>query len=215
METPQDPRRRINFQEKVANNSPPPVYRVRQIPIQSLSGSIDSPGSSKQAGEAWWEKGRQSHYAPAGKMAERQEQVSHRPYQHHLKVINRVTQVIYFLSGLVEVLLALRFLLRFLNVEAGSGFTSFIYNFTAPFVAPFKDIFNDQTRKGAGVLEFSTLVAMAVYSQVVRGLAMLLFGFLGRRVTAKKFTLLPSADFRFTGNRKNPLLINKVYQNER
>jgi hypothetical protein len=61
-------------------------------------------------------------------------------------------------------LLGLRFVLRLLGASSASGFVSFIYTVTYPFVAPFFGMFRTQFGYGVARLEFETLVAMAAYA---------------------------------------------------
>lgn len=50
--------------------------------------------------------------------------------------------MIWLATGALDVLLAIRFLLRVLGALIGAGFVQFIYSVTAPLVAPFQGIFN-------------------------------------------------------------------------
>lgn len=82
-------------------------------------------------------------------------------------------QIIYYILGLVEILLAFRFVFRLLGANQGSGFVSFIYSITGVFMAPFRAIF-PTIAEGVSALEWSILVAMVVYATVAWGLAYLL-----------------------------------------
>lgn len=74
----------------------------------------------------------------------------------------RGAQFARLILGLVETLLAIRFVLKLLGLKADYGFTGFIYNATQPFVSPFlKTIGIYQTKDG--VLEWVTLLAMVAY----------------------------------------------------
>jgi hypothetical protein len=76
----------------------------------------------------------------------------------------RGTQVVWYLAGLLEIILAFRFLLRLFGANPDAGFTSIIYSLSAPFVAPFMAVFNIQRVEGsASVVEWTTLLAMLVY----------------------------------------------------
>lgn len=89
------------------------------------------------------------------------------------KPLYRGTQVVWYVLGLVEVLLAFRFVLKLLGANAGAGFTSFIYGVTAPFAAPFVTVF--KVSKAAGsVFEWTTILAMFVYFVVAWGIVKLL-----------------------------------------
>jgi len=175
MDAPQDPQRRANNNEEGSNYQSPPVYRAPEVVRQPVPQTLDSQSSYSQAGEAHVETKRQSYFDPAGNLVEKQEQIVDDPYQRRFNLVNRSTQIIYFVLGLVEVMLGLRFLLRLIDAEATTGFTSFIYNFTNPFVVPFNGIFNDQTLNRGGILELSTVVAMVIYALVAYGIAKLLY----------------------------------------
>ncbi len=74
-----------------------------------------------------------------------------------------LTNVIWFVSGVILILLAFRFLLTLLGANSGNGFADFIYFTSHPFVAPFFGLFSYQQQFGAAHFEAYTLVAMAVY----------------------------------------------------
>lgn len=80
------------------------------------------------------------------------------------KAIFRTYQVIWYILGVIEVVLAFRVLLKLLGASTLSGFTNFIYAVSDPFALPF-----------AGILgvSASTLIAMAVYAIVAYGLVAL------------------------------------------
>lgn len=89
------------------------------------------------------------------------------------KVIFRAYQVIWYILGVIEVLLAFRVVLKLLGANPASGFTSFIYAVSGPFAIPFLGIL--PTARAAGsVFEWSTLIAMAVYAVIAWGLVKLL-----------------------------------------
>jgi hypothetical protein len=85
----------------------------------------------------------------------------------------RGTQIVWYILGLVEVLLAFRFVLKLLGANAGAGFTNFIYMITAPFAAPFVTVFHVSKAAGS-VFEWTTILAMFVYYVVAWGLIKLL-----------------------------------------
>lgn len=88
------------------------------------------------------------------------------------KVIFRAYQIIWYILGVVEVLLAFRFVLRFLGANPDTGFTSFIYNLSAPFALPFRGVIR-ATQVGNSTIEWSTLIAMIVYLIIAYGLVKL------------------------------------------
>ena len=84
----------------------------------------------------------------------------------------RATQIIYFIFGAIEALLAVRFTLLLLGANEASGFVRLIYGLSRPFVLPFQGIFGEPAL-GASVLEWASLVGIIVYALVAYGLARL------------------------------------------
>lgn len=92
---------------------------------------------------------------------------------------SRVTaaNAIWFIVGVIEVLLGLRFVLKLLGANPNSGFVDFIYSLSDVFVAPFKGIFSTATANGdvvKSLFEPATLVAMLIYLLLGWGLVKLL-----------------------------------------
>lgn len=78
------------------------------------------------------------------------------------KPLYRGTQVVWYILGVIEILLAFRIVLKMLGANPGAGFTSFIYGITYPFTAPFLSVFRVSQVAGS-VFEWTTLLAMFVY----------------------------------------------------
>lgn len=78
------------------------------------------------------------------------------------KPLYRGTQIVRYILGLIEVLLAFRFVLKLLGANPAAGFTSFIHGATYIFVAPFLNVFHVTEVEGS-VFEWTTLLAMLVY----------------------------------------------------
>lgn len=74
----------------------------------------------------------------------------------------RGTQVVWYVLGILEALLALRFVLRLLGANPAAGFSTFIYGITYPFLAPFMAVFHT-TRLAGSAFDWSTLLAMLIY----------------------------------------------------
>jgi len=74
-----------------------------------------------------------------------------------------VTQIIWAILGLLEVLLGLRFMLKLIAANPDSGFAALIYGITKPFLAPFTALVGTP-QSGGTILEVTTLIAMAVYA---------------------------------------------------
>jgi hypothetical protein len=82
-------------------------------------------------------------------------------------------RIVYYVLGVIEVLLGLRFVLRMLGANAQSAFVQFIYSVSAIFMAPFTAVFKTTVAEGAK-LEWSILVAMAVYALIAWGIVALI-----------------------------------------
>lgn len=93
------------------------------------------------------------------------ETVAADPYDSRRATVDRVVQAVYLAFGVLEGLLAIRFILKLLGANPAAGFASFIYNMTAPFLSPFAGIFGTPQSNGS-VLELHTLVAIVVYALV-------------------------------------------------
>jgi hypothetical protein len=78
------------------------------------------------------------------------------------KPLYRGTQIVWYILGVVEVLLAFRFILKLLGANPDAGFTSFIYGVTHIFTAPFLSVFRI-TQVAGSIFEWTTLLAGFVY----------------------------------------------------
>jgi hypothetical protein len=88
--------------------------------------------------------------------------------------INIVSRIIWFVAGVILLLLAFRFVLALLGANTTNSFAQFIYNTSHPFVAPFFNLFNySNIQYGSSRFEIYTLIAMAVYAAVAWVLAAL------------------------------------------
>ncbi|MDP3997697.1 MAG: YggT family protein [Candidatus Andersenbacteria bacterium] len=97
------------------------------------------------------------------------------------KPLFRGTQIVWYLLGLIEVLLAFRFVLKLLGANPAAGFTSFIYGVTYPFAAPFLTVFRSSQIVQGSVFEWTTLLAMLVYGIIAWGIIKLFM--MGRTVS--------------------------------
>jgi len=88
------------------------------------------------------------------------------------KTIFRIYQLIWYALGFIEVLLAFRFFLKLIGANPLSGFVSFTYGLSEPFVAPFSGIVQTTTANTA-VFEWSTVIAAIVYVIVAYGIVQL------------------------------------------
>lgn len=78
--------------------------------------------------------------------------------------INYASRIIWFVTGVLMLLLGFRFILSLLGANTTNGFAQFIYNTSHPFVAPFFSLFSyNNIQYGVSRFEIYTLVAMLVY----------------------------------------------------
>ena len=85
----------------------------------------------------------------------------------------RAAAIVGFLVGVVDILIAARFLGKLFGASAQSAFVGFIYTVSGPMVAPFQGIFGDGGSK-ANSFETADLVAIAAYAVIGWGLVMLI-----------------------------------------
>lgn len=97
------------------------------------------------------------------------------------KPLYRGTQIVWYVLGVIEALLAFRFVLKLLGANPGAGFTSFIYSVTHIFAAPFLSVFRSTRIVEGSVFEWTTLLAMLVYWMIAIGIIKLFL--MGRTVS--------------------------------
>lgn len=91
-----------------------------------------------------------------------------RPPYHY-----RAVAAVWFIVGIIDVLIAIRFVLKLLGASTASPFVTFMYGVTAPLVAPFNGIFGAGAQ-GSYVLEPASLVAIVIYALIGWGLVTLI-----------------------------------------
>jgi hypothetical protein len=84
------------------------------------------------------------------------------------------SRIVYYILGVIEVLLALRLVLALLGANRANAFADFIFGLSHPFAAPFFSLFGYQPTYGAAQLEMGTIVAMVVYALVAWGIVKLI-----------------------------------------
>ena len=88
-----------------------------------------------------------------------------------------VKRIIYFILGVIEVLLAMRLVFKLLGANPGSNFVSYLYTISQGLLVPFHAIFRSAVTQGietTAVLEPSTIIAMAVYALIAWGFVKLI-----------------------------------------
>jgi hypothetical protein len=86
------------------------------------------------------------------------------------KPLYRGTQIVWYILGVIEVLLLFRFVLKLLGANAGAGFTRFIYGITYIFTTPFTSVFRITYITTGSIFEWTTLLAMLVYWIIAIGI---------------------------------------------
>jgi len=84
-----------------------------------------------------------------------------------------IQRVVWYITGLIVALLAIRVVLQLLGANQGNGFVDFMYSLSGIFAAPFFGMFSYTPAYGTSVFEISTLVAMLVYALLGWGIAKL------------------------------------------
>jgi hypothetical protein len=99
----------------------------------------------------------------------------HSEVHTEIRVPRRVvmTRMVWFVFGVIEVLIGVRFGLMLLDASTKAGFVRAIYGVSGVFMAPFVAIFRVQRVSGA-TFEWSALVAIAMYALVAWGIVALI-----------------------------------------
>jgi hypothetical protein len=90
------------------------------------------------------------------------------------KPLYRGTQITWYILGLLDILLAFRFVLKLLAANSSAGFSNFIYTLSYPFASPFLNVFRTSKVEGS-VFEWTTLLAMLVYALIAWGIVKIFF----------------------------------------
>ncbi|MDB5167206.1 MAG: Membrane protein involved in colicin uptake [Candidatus Saccharibacteria bacterium] len=80
---------------------------------------------------------------------------------------------IWFIVGVIDALIAIRFILLLLGANQSAGFVDFIYGITGILVAPFVGIFGEPIY-GRFLFEWSSVLAVVVYSLIAWGIVKLI-----------------------------------------
>jgi len=93
------------------------------------------------------------------------------------KTIFHAYQILWYILGLLEIILVIRFLLKVFGANPQSGFADFVYTISGLFVSPFTGLFSPATTEGAettAILEWSTIIAAIIYALIVWGIMKLI-----------------------------------------
>jgi hypothetical protein len=113
---------------------------------------------------------------PSGKQVVKNRTQVSSPEDEDRQAFFTFTNIVYYIAGILEVVLTFRFVLKLLGANPGSWFVSFIYSVSSPLESPFRGIFSAAVNEGIetrSVFEPSTLVAIFVYALLAMGIAQL------------------------------------------
>ncbi|MDQ3159152.1 MAG: YggT family protein [bacterium] len=85
--------------------------------------------------------------------------------------------VVWYILGFIEILIAFRFALKLFGADPASSFVTFVYNVTGVLTLPFDSIFGvteATTGETQSVFEPSIVVAAAVYAVIAWGIVKLI-----------------------------------------
>ena len=87
------------------------------------------------------------------------------PYAARRRTVAKLVQVVWLLFGIVEAVLAIRFILRLLGANETAPFAAFIYQVSDAFLLPFAGLFGTP-RSGGSALDLNALVGIIVFMLV-------------------------------------------------
>ena len=90
-------------------------------------------------------------------------------------ILEKVVQFIYLITGLLELALGLRVLLKLIAANPASPFAQLVYMVTDLFVWPFQGLTITPTAGNGMTLELSTFFAMLIYAVAAWGMAKILY----------------------------------------
>lgn len=163
-----DPQYPIDSLPTEANPVPPPVRRPPVQPVQPVQPGSEGYPQYAQSSPPFQQNS-------AYRARERAVHERERAYTATF-VIGKIIDFIGWILLVLEVALALRFLLKVIGADPANPFASFLYNLTGIFLFPFKGIVPNPTfgPNGVAVFEVSTLLAMVIYGVIFVLLKLLL-----------------------------------------
>lgn len=145
---------------------PPNAETVPVLTHDNTARSVNNEGMSV-------ERRQESYVDPAGRQVESSVETYEDKNLRKENLRYWSTNIIYFVLGVLEVILGLRFVFRLFGANENNDFILALYNFSHMFVGPFNNIFNDQAIGSRSVFELSTLVSMLIYALIGWGLVRL------------------------------------------
>jgi hypothetical protein len=103
--------------------------------------------------------------APAAAGVDQVAATAYDPYAARRRTAARLVQLVWLLFGIIEAVLAIRFILRLLGANETAPFAAFIYQVSGAFLVPFSGLFATP-RSGGSALDLNALVGIVVYMLV-------------------------------------------------
>ncbi len=149
----------------------PEVNRVEHSEeqhVDPVDGSVHEVSTTTEA--------QQGPPAPPA-VVERSETVTTAPagwMERRRYALMRVTQIIWLITGIIEAIIGIRFVLKLIAANPNAGYAQFIYGISAPFLVPFYNLTATPSAFGS-VLEIWDLIAMLVYALIAWGIVKLVW----------------------------------------
>ena len=83
------------------------------------------------------------------------------------ETINRFIKSIYYLGGVLVILLTLRFLLLLFGANPNNLFASLIFDLSHPFALPFANLFDNPEIGSKASFEITTIVGILIYTLLI------------------------------------------------
>jgi YggT family protein len=80
--------------------------------------------------------------------------------------VARMVNIVYYLFGIVELVLVIRVLLHLVAANSGNAFANFVDTISYPFVVLFSTLVQNPVLGSTSVLEITTIIAMVVWAVV-------------------------------------------------
>jgi len=102
---------------------------------------------------------------PAAAAVDQVAATAYDPFAARRRTVARLVQVVWLLFGIIETVLAIRFILRLLAANPDAPFAAFMYSVSDVFLLPFAGLFATP-RSGGAVLDLNAIVGIVVYMLV-------------------------------------------------
>jgi uncharacterized protein YggT (Ycf19 family) len=81
-------------------------------------------------------------------------------------LVSRISKFIWLVTGIIDVLIAFRFVLKMIAANSSNGFADFIYSLTNMMVSPFLGLVNTPVGVDGSTVEIGSLFAIVFYTLV-------------------------------------------------